>query len=47
MGGTVIAQDQATSDFFGMPAAAINTGLVDYIVPLAEVAPRLVALVMR
>ncbi len=28
-GGTVIAQDQETSQFFGMPGAAIGTGAVD------------------
>jgi len=45
MGGTVIAQDQSTSEFFGMPEAAINTGVVDLIVPLNEIAAALVNLV--
>jgi two-component system chemotaxis response regulator CheB len=45
MGGTVIAQDRETSDFFGMPGAAIATGLVDFILPLEEIAPALVTLV--
>ena len=45
MGGTVIAQDEATSEFFGMPAAAIATGTVDFILPLPEIAPALVTLV--
>ncbi|WP_250122784.1 chemotaxis protein CheB [Chroococcidiopsis sp. CCMEE 29] len=45
MGGTVIAQDQATSEFFGMPEAAINTGVVDLVVPLNEIAATLVNLV--
>jgi two-component system chemotaxis response regulator CheB len=45
MGGTVIAQDEATSEFFGMPGAAINTGNVDFILPLSEIAPALVSLV--
>ncbi len=47
MGGTVIAQDQATSEYFGMPGAAIKTGCVDQILPLPEIAPTLIKLVMR
>jgi two-component system chemotaxis response regulator CheB len=47
MGGTVIAQDEATSEFFGMPAAAIATGSVDFVLPLPEIAPALVTLVTR
>ncbi len=46
-GGTVIAQDRATSDYFGMPGAAIETGCVDFVLRLGEIAPALVALVMR
>lgn len=37
MGGTVIAQDEETSLFHGMPSAAIATGCVDYVLPLAEI----------
>ncbi len=44
-GGTVLAQDEATSEFFGMPSAAIKTGAVDFILPLDEIAPKLVTLV--
>ena len=44
MGGTVIAQDEATSEFFGMPGAAIQTGCVDFVLPLNEVAGALVTL---
>lgn len=44
-GGTVVAQDEASSEFFGMPGAAIKTGAVDFILPLDEIASRLVALV--
>jgi two-component system chemotaxis response regulator CheB len=46
-GGTVIAQDQETSEFFGMPAAAIETGSVDLVLPLDGVAAALVALTKK
>ncbi len=45
MGGTVIAQDKETSEQFGMPQAAISTGAVDCVLPLASIAPALVGLV--
>jgi two-component system chemotaxis response regulator CheB len=45
MGGTVIAQDEATSEFFGMPSAAILTGSVDFVLPLKEIASALATLV--
>ena len=41
MGGTVIVQDEKTSEFFGMPDAAQQTGIVDFVLPLAEIAPAL------
>lgn len=44
-GGTVIAQDEATSDYFGMPGAAIATGSVDFVLPLDEIAASLGMLV--
>jgi two-component system chemotaxis response regulator CheB len=47
MSGTVIVQDEATSEFFGMPDAAIKTGSVDFVLPLQEIASALVSLVMR
>ena len=47
MGGTVIAQDEATSEFFGMPGGAIQTGNVDFILSLNEIARALVTLVMN
>jgi two-component system, chemotaxis family, protein-glutamate methylesterase/glutaminase len=46
MGGIVIAQDQETSEFFGMPGAAIKTGCVDFILPLDAIAGTLITLVM-
>src|SRR5205807_10071174 len=45
MGGTVIAQDESSSEFFGMPRAAIETGSVDFVLPLTEIPPALVTLV--
>lgn len=44
-GGTVIAQDEATSDFFGMPGAAIEVGAVDFVLPLDQIAEALISLV--
>jgi len=44
-GGTVVAQDEASSEFFGMPSAASKTGAVDFVLPLEEIAPTLTALV--
>jgi two-component system chemotaxis response regulator CheB len=45
MGGTVIVQDQKTAEFFGMPDAAQQTGIADFILPLPEIAPALRTLV--
>lgn len=45
LGGTIIAQDEATSEFFGMPGAAIDTGSVDFVLPLGEISSALVRLV--
>ena len=42
-GGTVTAQDEASSEVCGMPRAAIATGAVDYVLALAQIAPALVA----
>lgn len=47
MGGTVIVQDEKTSEFFGMPGAAIQTGSSDFILPLDDIPAALIALVMR
>jgi two-component system chemotaxis response regulator CheB len=38
-GGLVIAQNEATSVIFGMPAEAIKTGAVDQVLPLEEIYP--------
>lgn len=36
-GGVVIAQDEASSEFFSMPREAIESGGVSYILPLASI----------
>jgi two-component system chemotaxis response regulator CheB len=45
MGGTVIAQDEGSSEFFGMPNAAIQSGCVDFVLSLGEIAGALVTLI--
>jgi two-component system chemotaxis response regulator CheB len=47
MGGTVIAQDQQSSEFYGMPGAAIHTGSVDFVLPLEEIPSAIITLVMK
>ena len=44
-GGMVIAQDRPTSQDFSMPETSIKTGDVDFILPLNEIAPKLIELV--
>ena len=43
-GGQVIAQDRPTSQDFSMPETSIKTGDVDFILPLNEIAPKLIEL---
>jgi two-component system chemotaxis response regulator CheB len=45
MGGKVIAQDRPTSEDFSMPETSIKTGDVDFVLPLDEIAPKLMELV--
>lgn len=45
-GGTVIAQNEETAEYFGMPGAAITTKSVDFVLALDEIAPALVTLIM-
>lgn len=47
MGGTAIAQDQASCEDFEMPSRAISTGSVDWVLPLNEIAAMLVNLVTK
>jgi len=42
-GGFVIAQDEATSEYFGMPGAAIARGAVDRVLPLDEIGDEVAA----
>jgi two-component system chemotaxis response regulator CheB len=44
-GGTVIAQDPESAEFPGMPQAAVDTGGVDFVLPLEEIAPVMLDLV--
>lgn len=45
VGGRVIAQDEASSEIFGMPGAAVAAGIVDQTLPLDAIAPFLIRLV--
>lgn len=40
-GAHIVAQDEATSDIYGMPRAAVEARIVDSVVPLDKVAPLL------
>jgi two-component system, chemotaxis family, CheB/CheR fusion protein len=40
-GGLTIAQDPADAEFDGMPRAAIGTGMVDWVLPVAQMPPQL------
>ena len=43
-GGRVLAQDRETSVVWGMPRAAVDMGVVDEVLPLGRLAPRLAQL---
>jgi two-component system chemotaxis response regulator CheB len=47
MGGTVISQSEESAEFTGMPLAAIQTRCVDFVLPLEEIAPALITLVLK
>ncbi len=44
-GGMSIAQNPTSAEYDGMPRSAIDTGLVDYVLPPAEMASQLIAYV--
>ncbi|MBI2239241.1 MAG: chemotaxis response regulator protein-glutamate methylesterase [Magnetospirillum gryphiswaldense] len=46
-GGTVVAQDEATSVVWGMPGAAANAGICSAVLPLGEIAPWMIKLATR
>jgi len=46
-GGTVIAQDEATSVVWGMPGAVATSGLCSAVLPIQEIGPSVRKLVMR
>ncbi len=43
-GGTIIAQDQASSVVWGMPGAVAEAGLASAVLPLGEIAPKVISL---
>ena len=45
MGGRVVAQDEGSSQVFGMPHSARQTGMVDFVLPIGNIAAQLVAMV--
>lgn len=46
-GATLIAQDEETSVVWGMPGAVANAGLCAEILPLQDIAPRVISLMRR
>ena len=46
-GGTVIAQDQATSAVWGMPGVVVQAGLAHRVLPLPAIAPEILRLASR
>jgi two-component system chemotaxis response regulator CheB len=46
-GGTVLAQDQASSTVWGMPGAVTNAGLAHSVLPLSAIAPEILRIVSR
>jgi two-component system chemotaxis response regulator CheB len=46
-GGSVLAQDEATSTVWGMPGAVVNAGLAQRVLPLNAIAPEILRLTRR
>ena len=47
LGGSVLAQDQATSTVWGMPGAVVNAGLAHKVLPLDAMAPEILRIAGR
>ena len=45
--GITIAQDENSSVIYGMPKCAYETGCVDYVLPLNDVASKIRSLIMK
>ena len=46
-GGSVLAQDQATSTVWGMPGAVATAGLAHNVIPLNAIVPEILRIVRR
>lgn len=46
-GGIVIAQEPSEAEYDSMPLMAINTGMVDWVLPVAKIAPKLLEFVQN
>jgi two-component system, chemotaxis family, protein-glutamate methylesterase/glutaminase len=46
-GGLIIVQDRATSEQWSMPASALKSGVVDYVLPIDAIGPTIDAIVHR
>jgi two-component system chemotaxis response regulator CheB len=46
-GGSVLAQDEATSTVWGMPGAVVNAGLAQKVLPLNAIAPEILRIVRQ
>lgn len=44
-GGVTISEDKSTCTIYGMPKAAYETGKVDLVVPLNEIAEKIIEIV--
>jgi two-component system chemotaxis response regulator CheB len=47
LGGSVLAQDQATSAVWGMPGAVTHAGLAQKVLPLGAIVPEILRVVSR